>query len=405
MKNGREIIILLRSALGSKKIKKLKKQIAIILTVWYNYNRVNYLMVKALRYNRYRLLSFLIYIQTFVNDFSEKSRTHMEIVIEEDIQICLNVGSNLEKDIGKKKLEQHPDVFADIFNCLLFGGEDFIQASDLTLVAGEEYHTDEEGSLRQRTRDVLMKDIKNDMLYLLLGCENQENVDNTMPLRCMGYDFAAYDKQVKEYMQQNQKNQKTAYVKKIHPNQKLKPVITLVLYYGTKQWDGPFDIYDMLELPRELQQKALPYIHNYKMNFIHMTKLSNEIRERFTSDFRLVAEYLCCKNDKKKLKQLLADKDWRITHIEDFLDVISQIGNDKRYEEIKETIINRPKKEEITMCLIAEELENKGMEKGDAARLVKSVEEAMKNFKVDLQTACDGIGTTIEEYEKAKMKL
>ena len=132
----------------------------------------------------------------------------------------------MEKDIGKKKLEQHPDVFADIFNSLLFGGEDFIKASDLTLVPTEEYHTDETGVLRERSRDVLMKDTKQDVLYLLLGCENQEDVDNTMPLRCMGYDFASYDKQVKDYMRENRKNRNSALVRKIHRNQKLKAVIT-----------------------------------------------------------------------------------------------------------------------------------------------------------------------------------
>ncbi|MBO5056131.1 MAG: hypothetical protein J6C64_07250 [Lachnospiraceae bacterium] len=39
---------------------------------------------------------------------------------------------------------------------------------------------------------------------------------------------------------------------------------------------------------------------------------------------------------------------------------------------------------------------------GDASRLVISVEAAMKNFNVDLQKACEGTGTTVEEYEKAK---
>lgn len=29
----------------------------------------------------------------------------------------------------------------------------------------------------------------------------------------------------------------------------------------------------------------------------------------------------------------------------------------------------------------------------------------MKNFKVGLHVVCNGIGTTIEEYEKAKMMI
>lgn len=57
---------------------------------------------------------------------SERKAEHIrKMVIEEETQIWLNGGSNLEKDVGKKKLEQYPDVFADIFNGLLFNGENF----------------------------------------------------------------------------------------------------------------------------------------------------------------------------------------------------------------------------------------------------------------------------------------
>jgi len=43
-----------------------------------------------------------------------------------------------------------------------------------------------------------------------------------------------------------------------------------------------------------------------------------------------------------------------------------------------------------------------GVAKGEAKTLVKNVEAAMKNFHVSLQEACEGLGTTVEEYEKAK---
>ena len=45
---------------------------------------------------------------------------------------------------------------------------------------------------------------------------------------------------------------------------------------------------------------------------------------------------------------------------------------------------------------------SEGRMEGKAEMLVKSVEAAMKNFDIDLQRACEGIGTTVEEYHKAK---
>ncbi len=45
-----------------------------------------------------------------------------------------------------------------------------------------------------------------------------------------------------------------------------------------------------------------------------------------------------------------------------------------------------------------------GYHKGEANAFVKNVESAMKNFHLNLQEACEGLGITIEEYEKAKIQ-
>lgn len=47
----------------------------------------------------------------------------------------------------------------------------------------------------------------------------------------------------------------------------------------------------------------------------------------------------------------------------------------------------------------------KGMEQGKretACILLSSVENAMENFHVDLERACEGLGTTVEAYRAAK---
>ena len=49
--------------------------------------------------------------------------------------------------------------------------------------------------------------------------------------------------------------------------------------------------------------------------------------------------------------------------------------------------------------------EERGIEKGIAQNLVKSVDSAMKNLGIDLQQACEALGTSVEEYENAKQTL
>ena len=46
-----------------------------------------------------------------------------------------------------------------------------------------------------------------------------------------------------------------------------------------------------------------------------------------------------------------------------------------------------------------------GIKQGRLEALVNSVELSMKNFHVDLQTACEGMEISVEEYEKAKQQL
>ena len=87
----------------------------------------------------------------------------------------------MQKDIAKKKLQEHPDVFADIFNSLVFSGKKIINPSDLTLEQSPSRLNAAGGELRERTRDILMQDIRNGALYLLMGLENQDYVDYTMP--------------------------------------------------------------------------------------------------------------------------------------------------------------------------------------------------------------------------------
>lgn len=49
--------------------------------------------------------------------------------------------------------------------------------------------------------------------------------------------------------------------------------------------------------------------------------------------------------------------------------------------------------------------EEKGEKKGKAGQLVQDVENAMRFFQVTLEKACEGLGTTVEGYQKAKNSL
>ena len=100
------------------------------------------------------------------------------------------------KDIAEKALEAYDDVFSDIVNVLLFGGEQLVKEDELTEAAPLSVYKDDGGRLREQERDIskFWKDGR--IRICLYGLENQTDIDVDMPLRVISYDGAGYRSQL-----------------------------------------------------------------------------------------------------------------------------------------------------------------------------------------------------------------
>lgn len=181
-----------------------------------------------------------------------------------------------QKDLAQKLLEDHSDVFADIFNVLLFQGEQIICADELEKTANESQYKADTSSLHEERRDLLKLWVKGNN-KALLGIENQMDVDGHMPIRIIGYDGVSYRSQLlKEW--------KGSYC----------PVITLVLYYGDKSWNQPFS------LAEELPELKKLHGSDYQFHVFHIPDLTDEQIQMFQSDFRIVAEFFAAQKRGQK---------------------------------------------------------------------------------------------------------
>lgn len=270
----------------------------------------------------------------------------------------------MNKDITDKRLEEYNDVFADIFNNILFSGQEVLEEGELISLPTESFTRKSDGKLRQGNRDVCKADKSRKFYRLICGIENQQGKENTMPVRALGYDYASYEEQIQEIMEENKKQNRPAYTKRIHGDQKLAPVVTAVLHFGSEDWTSPLSLHDMLEFPEGEEELIKPLVPDYRINLIQMKKLPVEIRERLTSDFRMIAEYVACRNQPKKLDQFLSDNKYKIKHPEAFLDMLSEVSSDTRYRKAKELLTEKERKEGVTMCEGLDRLENRGVEKG-----------------------------------------
>ena len=240
-----------------------------------------------------------------------------------------------EKDITEKYLESYNDVFADIVNVLLFNGQRRVLPDDLRdTKARTLYKAD--GKLREQERDVSKLWAPEGIVISLIGFENQTRIDRDMPLRVLGYEGADYHSQ-------------------LSAKGGLYPVVTLVLYFGDDPWTAPRSLYERVQVPGDLR----PFVSDHRINVFEISFLTDEQTERFTSDFRIVADYFV---------QMRRNRDYVpshrvIEHVDAVLKLLSALTRDNRFEEAQ----NQFREEEsVTMLSVLDKVEARGIQLGEA---------------------------------------
>ena len=249
-----------------------------------------------------------------------------------------------EKDIGEKLLEDYEDVFADIINVLAFHGKRLIKPSQIAGGPTASRYKDAQGKLREQIRDVVKFDRRKTMLAVF-GLENQTEEDAHMVFRVMGYDYSSYRYQLDR------------------KRKRLSPVITLVLHFGMTRWKGPKDVLSAV-------RKDLPYgeyleenVMNPRIKVVDVAFLPKEVREQFTSDFKIVADYFCAVREKRA--DDIRFNQQEIIHVAEILDFFAIFGRDKRFSECKPILEEKVKKGgKINMCIVMDYAEKQGEKKG-----------------------------------------
>ncbi len=130
--------------------------------------------------------------------------------------------------------------------------------------------------------------------------------------------------------------------------------------------------------------------------------------ELFESDMRIVVDFLAEGNGYRS--------DRKVVHKAALIKMIKVLSGDANVDGIEDWLKEQGIKEEdeVKMCELFDQYERKGRnegrkqgrregrKEGEARRLVKDVESAMNFFRVTLEKACEGLGTTVQGYEKAR---
>ena len=110
-----------------------------------------------------------------------------------------------------------------------------------------------------------------------------------MPVRNLLYDALNYADQVNELAASNHKSKKYSnsgeFISGITKNDRLIPVITIVIFFKSGGWDGPLTLHQMLDF-NEIPDSLKDSIPDYKMILISPESLKEEDLKKMSIPLR-----------------------------------------------------------------------------------------------------------------------
>ena len=212
------------------------------------------------------------------------------------------------KDLAVKKFLEKPENFSDLFNGSIFCGRQVLRADMLERLPGESALSfpDKEGQKvsERRYRDAICK-ASGSTTYAVFAVEGQEKTHYAMPVREMLYDALNYAGQIKELTDRHRRekdyNNSAEFLSGLLAEDRLAPVVTICFYYGTSEWDGPRELFDILDIPEEFEDMK-PFMTNYKVNLVQASDVDPE---NFRTDLKLIFRLLSMASDGKEMKRYI----------------------------------------------------------------------------------------------------
>ena len=311
-------------------------------------------------------------------------------------------------DISVNNWLEEKERFADLFNGVIFEGKQVIQPNELEKISPVTSVSTKNRRGKRRNvkkyRDVIMK-WKNEIALVLLANESQDKIHYAMPPKVMIYDSLDYEEQMRENWnkvmtkrkadktQGNEMEHLTAeeYLSRFRKKDKLIPVISLVLYYGEEEWDGPLCLTDMLSIPEKWKE----LVSDYKMNLIQVResgvlKFQNGDVDTLFKMVRLIYN--------KKYAELGERYKGKPIDAELAL-VIGAVTNSQRI--INQALISEKKGKKMNMCKALEELEQRGISKGIKQGIKQGISEGREEMLRDLVEKKLQKGKSVEEIADA----
>ncbi len=293
------------------------------------------------------------------------------------------------KDTVTKDYIKQNTIFADAFNYYIYGGQQRIMPKQLRELDAAEtivpYGADDAGEPEQVYRDVMksmvaMKDER--AAYLLLGIESQGEVNYAMPVKNLVYDAINYARQVQKAASSHREakdskgHSKGEFLSGFYKEDRLIPVITLVILFSPDEWDGPTSLHEMLNIEDEY---ILPLLPDYQIHLITPYGLSKDELNKFHSSLREVLTFIKYSKDKGKMEEAVRDNFKKLRKEE--INVLNYCAN--------VNLKLPPGEEEVDVCKAWEDMKQETAAKVEERTLLEALRNIIEGFHVTAEKAME----------------
>lgn len=275
-------------------------------------------------------------------------------------------------DVKTKEFWRNNARFADLFNTVLFDGEEVLRAEDLQEKDSDLSATVPLGSRRKyselltKASDVVKKQAFG-VEFAIFTIQNQSRIDYSMPVRELADNALIYLQECREISERNRDLNKAANYDELFSigrDDRIHAVISLTVYYGEKPWDGPRSLHDMMaDMPEKLE-KAVP---DYPLNLVEVRS-----SDRFAfshPDVDMLFSLIRCIYLKDVKSQILRNVK------PDIAETVGQIVKSKKIVSLA-----RRNREggSVNMCQALEEMMQDSMNDGIKQGIEQGIQEAYK---------------------------
>lgn len=310
-----------------------------------------------------------------------------------------------QKDILAAAYLKDKSRLADLLNACVFGGEQFIRPEDIREADCTEYpfERSEKSHKTQKGYRDLIQIVACGIQFFILGVENQSYVDYIMPIRVMKYDVSRYMQQIVSIKQEHAKKKDLSddeLLSGLSKNDRLHPVITLVLYYG-KHWDGPRSLKMMLN-PEGIPPELWEIVPDYRINIIEAGNCPMAVH--FQTDLKLVFGFFHHMDDRDGLLQFIQTEQAGFTQLPaDAYELISSLSNTKELTRLNEKR-NEKRKGNVNMCKAIDDLIRDSKEKGKEELLKKLIRKNLSR-NLNPESIADLLDVDLTTVQRFKTEL